>query len=146
MSYPWFCKPNEYAEEVDTSSTHPFTHASVFTLIPGGQYVANLRDHIDGCDPFVVDKVVTLRHRFVGVDLKLVRILLCSFGEFLQVESFVGTFAPTDSHGGPAVEMANRPDAILFEDIVDVYWRWVAGVGHTMVADENNVDDVREIP
>ena len=81
----------------------------------------------------------------MGINIKLFTVGLRRFQQNIQIGSRVGLRRKSQSHRRPTVLVANQVESLFVQVIVDVNPFRVAGVRHTVVADEDDVDDVGEV-
>ena len=78
-----------HAGRVIIGWTHSFAHAGLVTT-SHRQSVPVLRNDVYRRNPRVIREVITLWHRFVGINIELFAVVLCRFQQEFQIRSGVG--------------------------------------------------------
>ena len=90
-------------------------------------------------------EVITLRHRVVRVDIKLFAAVLRRFQQNLQIRGGVGLGREPQPHRWPAIFVFNGVEGLFVQEIIDINPFRVAGIRHSVVANEDDVYDVGKV-
>ena len=79
------------------------------------------------------------------INVELLTVVLGRFRQNVQIGGGIGPRGESQPHRRPTVLMVDEVESLFVQVVVDINPFWATSVGHAVVADEDDVDDLGEV-